>query len=270
MQICYQEFLRYAKQFEVPGFFPSSPAVYTVVGIIDGVEKVLYVGATQNLRQRWQGHGHDRKREIQTLERVGITVFYRALLPNLFCPLDNVEQLQAIEKALIGELSPCLNESPTMPKTPTLGYPKVSVVIELRSVKKPPIRESKKVSITLPDITPDNLDLNLIKESVGGKNGYLRGNHLATASLSNKRIVSCYCSTQEDALKRLFTLTDLLEPSVLSYSVHEHEKSITPFRVFPYKVKIYIDGEYKDHFPLWLDSSVDANSLQKLLDDIEE
>lgn len=113
--------------------FPSCPAIYFVLA----AEKVLYVGRTINLVNRWAGH--HRLAELENIEEVKIA----------WMEVNDFTLLPSVEKVLIQYLKPTLNNQPVKIRrqvdAPTVNNPGCSIPDALSQA--PPERKLTKDSI---------------------------------------------------------------------------------------------------------------------------
>jgi hypothetical protein len=111
------------------------------------------------------------------------------------------------------------------------------ITIYMFPVKEPPFYKVGYIRpyINIPDIKRSNINWKIIKNVVGGVNGYSWGRFRATSNLSNGRQLAVYGGSEQTAIEKLEAILDLIEPKQLTQSVTEEKKK----------------GERKDNKPLF-------------------
>ena len=102
------------------------------------------------------------------------------------------------------------------------------IVIDLFSLKRPPyFRRTDKLqhaTITIPDARRGALDWNMIKQAVGGANGYQWGRFRAVASLSTGRRLVVHAGSEQAAENLVNSLLLLSDAKLLTLNITEEKK----------------------------------------------
>lgn len=102
------------------------------------------------------------------------------------------------------------------------------IVIDLFSLTRPPyFRKTDKLqhaTITIPDARRGALDWNMIKQAVGGMNGYMWGRFRAVASLSTGRRLVLHASSEQEAENLVNSLLLLSDAKLLTLNITEEKR----------------------------------------------
>ncbi|OKH11178.1 hypothetical protein NIES208_17660 (plasmid) [[Limnothrix rosea] IAM M-220] len=111
---------------------PEKQGLYFVLSLLPE-SKLLYIGQTKNLSERWKDH--HRLPEFRLLERVGESICVSWLESS-----DPLPALEKLESLLIEKLSPILNKTPVLEGNNPLRSSKINGCYELK-----PIKSGKKI-----------------------------------------------------------------------------------------------------------------------------
>ena len=101
--------------------------------------------------------------------------------------------------------------------------------IVLRSAPKPPWKNqdgslAKRVEITIPNLKKSKLDWLLIKNALGGINGYLWGRFIVLARLDDGNMIKLFAGSETEGKKILNLLTKLTEGEITTLNITEETK----------------------------------------------
>jgi hypothetical protein len=102
----------------------------------------------------------------------------------------------------------------------------ISLRIMMRGKAQPPFinadgTQSKRVQITVPNVSKAKIDWQTIKFACGGTNGYNWGRFLAKARLSDGNVIQAYGATADQASDRVKALLALTDSELLTLNVTE-------------------------------------------------
>ena len=102
------------------------------------------------------------------------------------------------------------------------------LIIDLYSVKEPPFYRRTDnfttATISIPDVKRSALDWDVIKQALGGENGYTWGRFRATAQLQTGRRIMLYGGSEKEAESRVKALLTLTTAKLLTLNITEELK----------------------------------------------
>lgn len=98
-------FLTISNVVSNPKDFPPLPGIYLLRCFVDNKWQSLYLGLSNDIRNRWKQH--HRQKEVNALTRLGIKIEYRYLVDSPLTKLS--EPLEIMEAKLIKAFNPKLN-----------------------------------------------------------------------------------------------------------------------------------------------------------------